>query len=37
MIRPHVDPARVAGHVIDPVGCVAAEFRDIVFAIQYFL
>src|SRR3954471_12256947 len=28
MIRPHVDPTRVASHVIDPVGRVATEFRD---------
>jgi hypothetical protein len=28
MIGPDADPARVAGHVIDPVGRVATEFRD---------
>src|SRR5262249_10101335 len=28
VVRPHVDPARVAGYVVDPVGRVATEFRD---------
>jgi hypothetical protein len=28
VVRPHVDPARVAGHVVDPIGRNPAEPRD---------